>query len=80
MNKRQWLVLGVGAVVALSVLTSGTEPLDPPVAGPRVEVVPGYVTQDFVTAVVPPRTVFWAAGVAVLTAGITYKLRTHKPA
>ena len=80
MNIRQWLVVGVGAIVAVSVFDIGTERLDPPMAGPRVEVSPGYVTQDYADDIVPSTTVFWAAGVVVLTAGIAYKMRTHKTA
>ncbi len=79
MNKRQWLILGLGGAAAVLplMLAIATDPTPYALDGPTVETSPGYYSQSFTRVTVVPT---WAAlssfGVVMLTGALVYKSRT----
>lgn len=78
MNKRQWLMLGLGSVAAVLPLMLGiaSDPTPYALDGPIVETSPGHYSQSFTKVIALPT---WAAlsavGVVVLTGALVYKSR-----
>ena len=75
MNKRQGLILIVGAVSIVLMMSFGTARLRPPVAGPIVEDAPGHYAASFTDAVMPLWVVLASLGLAVLTGTFAYRSR-----
>jgi len=78
MNKRQWLILGLGSATAVLPLMLGIA-IDPtPYApdGPIVEDSPGHYSQSFTkVTVLPTWAALSAASLMVLTGAMAYKSR-----
>ena len=78
MNRRQWLILGLGSAAAVLTLVLAIVSDSTPYAldGPTVETSPGHYSQGFTKVVAVPN---WAAlsavGVLVLTGALVYKSR-----
>ncbi len=78
MNKRQWQILAIGTLAAVSVPAFNPSPPRPPIIGPRVEYADGHYTQDIKMAPTPWSSLYASLGLAVLTVTAVYKSRTKR--
>ncbi len=82
MNKRQWLILGLGSAAAVLPLVLAAmrypTPVVGPIVGPIVETSPGHYSQSltYTSQVTPTWAALSAIGLIVLTGALVYKSRT----
>lgn len=75
MNKRQWQILGFGAVATAAVLALGIVGPSPAVE-PSVEHTPGHYSQSFTDVALPVWVLLTSFGLAALTGAFIYRSRT----